>query len=73
MAYVNSPFGIIFSQTLFGLGSAGCGTAVVLGAVGRSVKASNRTLSLGIVMAAGSFGQFLMVPFISFLIELVGW
>ncbi len=73
MASVDSPFGIIFSQTLFGLGSAGCGTAVVLGAVGRSVKESNRTLSLGIVMAAGSFGQFIMVPFISFLIELVGW
>ncbi len=73
MANVNSPFGIIFSQILFGLGSAGCGTAVVLGAVGRSVKVTNRTLSLGIVMAAGSFGQFIMVPFISFLIELVGW
>jgi predicted MFS family arabinose efflux permease len=41
--------------------------------VGRSVKVENRTLSLGIVMAAGSFGQFIMVPFIGYLIEFVGW
>ena len=62
MSNVQTSFDIIASQTLYGLGAAGCGTAVVLGAVGRSVKVENRTLSLGIVMAAGSFGQFLMVP-----------
>ena len=73
MANIQGPIGIIASQTIFGLGSAGCGTAVVLGAVGRSVKATNRTLSLGIVMAAGSFGQFMMVPIISYLIEIFGW
>ena len=73
MANIQGPFGIIASQTIFGLGSAGCGTAVVLGAVGRSVQSSNRTLSLGIVMAAGSFGQFMMVPIISYLIEILGW
>ena len=73
MSNVDGSFNIIGSQTLFGFGSAGCGTAVVLGAVGRSVAVSNRTLSLGIVMAAGSFGQFIMVPIISYLIEIFGW
>tara|TARA_Y100000590_G_scaffold453764_1_gene599415 strand:- start:1947 stop:3164 length:1218 start_codon:yes stop_codon:yes gene_type:complete len=73
MSNIVGPFSIIASQTLFGLGSAGCGTAVVLGAVGRSVKTENRTLSLGVVMAAGSFGQFIMVPVISYLIEILGW
>ena len=73
MSNIQGAFSIIASQTLFGLGSAGCGTAVVLGAVGRSVKTENRTLSLGIVMAAGSFGQFIMVPVISYLIEILGW
>ena len=73
MSNIQGPFSVIASQTLFGLGSAGCGTAVVLGAVGRSVQAANRTLSLGIVMAAGSFGQFLMVPIIGYLIEILGW
>ena len=73
MSNIEGAFSIIGSQTLFGLGSAGCGTAVVLGAVGRSVKVENRTLSLGVVMAAGSFGQFMMVPIISYLIEIFGW
>tara|TARA_Y100001970_G_scaffold80102_1_gene101745 strand:- start:4406 stop:5623 length:1218 start_codon:yes stop_codon:yes gene_type:complete len=73
MANVDSSFDIIGSQFLFGLGGAGCGTAVVLGAVGRSVKTKNRTLALGVVMAAGSFGQFLMVPFIAYLIKVFGW
>ena len=73
MSNLQGAFSIIGSQTLFGLGSAGCGTAVVLGAVGRSVKVENRTLSLGVVMAAGSFGQFIMVPIISYLIVTFGW
>ena len=73
MAHVNSSFEIIASQAIFGLGAAGCGTAVVLGAVGKSVQAENRTLSLGIVMAAGSLGQFLLVPLAGFLIQISDW
>jgi MFS family permease len=73
MANVQTSFDIIGAQALCGFGAAGCGTAVVLGAVGRSVKVENRTLSLGIVMAAGSFGQFALVPFTGYLIELVSW
>ena len=73
MAHVNSSFEIIASQAIFGLGAAGCGTAVVLGAVGKSVKEKNRTLSLGIVMAAGSLGQFLLVPLAGFLIQISDW
>ncbi len=73
MVNVENSFDLIGSHILFGLGGAGCGTAVVLGAVGRSVKPANRTLALGVVMAAGSFGQFIMVPLIGYLIELLGW
>ena len=73
MSKLDSAFDIIGSQALFGIGAAGCGTAVVLGAVGRSVKIENRTLSLGVVMAAGSFGQFVMVPIVSYLIQKFGW
>ena len=35
MANVNTSFDIIASQAIFGFGAAGCGTAVVLGAVGK--------------------------------------
>ncbi len=73
MAHVNTSFDIIASQAIFGLGAAGCGTAVVLGAVGKTVKEQHRTLSLGIVMAAGSLGQFILVPFAGFLIEVSDW
>jgi len=73
MANVQTSFDIIGAQALCGFGAAGCGTAVVLGAVGRSVKVENRTLSLGVVMAAGSFGQFAVVPFTGYLIELFSW
>jgi len=73
MAHVDSSFEIIASQAIFGLGAAGCGTAVVLGAVGKSVQEKNRTLSLGIVMAAGSLGQFLLVPLAGFLIQIADW
>ena len=73
MSKVQSSLEIIISQAIFGLGSAGCGTAVVLGAVGKAVEEKNRTLSLGIVMAAGSLGQFLIVPLAGFLINLSGW
>ena len=73
MSNVQGAFDIMGSQIIFGFGCAGCGTAVVLGAVGRSVYHSNRTLALGVVMAAGSFGQFIMVPTISYLIEILGW
>ena len=64
---------LIFSQAIFGLGCAGCGTAVVLGAVGKTVLEKNRTLALGLVMAAGSLGQFLIVPLTGILIAASDW
>ena len=73
MSHVNNLFDIIIAQSVFGLGSAGCGTAVVLGAVGKTVSVKSRTLALGIVMAAGSLGQFLIVPFAGYLITTNGW
>jgi len=73
MSNIETSIDIIGSQSLFGFGAAGCGTAVVLGAVGRTIQTANRTLALGVVMAAGSFGQFVMVPFIGYLIESFGW
>jgi len=56
-----------------GFGCAGCGTAVILGAVGKAVTGKNQTLALGVVMAAGSLGQFLIVPFTGMLIEMSSW
>jgi predicted MFS family arabinose efflux permease len=45
----------------------------VFGVVGRAVPAEKRTAALGIVGAAGSFGQFIMLPYGQSLISALGW
>ena len=72
-ANVESAFDIIGSQSLIGLGSAGVGTSVVLGAVGRTARDENRTFYLGIVMAGGSFGQFIILPIATIFIDWFQW
>ena len=64
---------LLLSQSIFGFGCAGCGTAVILGAVGKAITGKYQTLALGVVMAAGSLGQFLLVPLAGYLIEINGW
>ena len=73
MSLVEGSILLIVSQIIFGFGCAGCGTAVILGAVGKAVTGKYQTLSLGVVMAAGSLGQFLIVPLTGFLIEMSDW
>lgn len=74
MAYATSA--LIFSLTagvLIGLAQAGTTYAIVYGVIGRNVAASKRSWAMGITAAAGSFGQFLMVPTEGFLISSLGW
>jgi len=73
MSLVDGTFLLILSQIIFGFGCAGCGTAVILGAVGKAVIGKNQTLALGVVMAAGSLGQFLIVPLAGIMIEMSDW
>lgn len=58
---------------LVGLGSAGCGMWIVYAATARAVAPQRRTLALGIVSAAGSFGQFAMVPIGQAFLDAYGW
>ena len=57
------------------LGTAQSGTtyAVVYGVIGRNVAPEKRSWAMGITAAAGSFGQFLMVPIEGGLIAAFGW
>jgi predicted MFS family arabinose efflux permease len=74
MAHATSA--LTFSLTagvLIGLAQAGTTYAVVYGVIGRNVPASKRSWAMGIAAAAGSFGQFLMVPTEGFLINQFGW
>jgi formylglycine-generating enzyme required for sulfatase activity len=45
-----------------GIAQAGTTYAVVYGVIGRNVPAERRSWAMGVTAAAGSFGQFLMVP-----------
>lgn len=67
---------LLFALTtgvLIGAAQAGTTYAVVYGVIGRQVDPSRRSWAMGVAAAAGSFGQFLMVPVEGFLILNTGW
>ena len=74
MAYADTPW--LFSLSagaLIGMAQAGTTYAVIYGVIGRNVSAEKRSWAMGVAAAAGSFGQFLMVPTEGFLISHFGW
>jgi MFS family permease len=58
---------------LIGAAQAGTTYAVIYGVIGRQLPAERRSWAMGVAAAAGSFGQFLMVPVEGWLIESLGW
>ena len=58
---------------LIGVAQSGTTYAVVYGVIGRNVAPAKRSWAMGLAAAAGSFGQFLMVPVESALIGHLGW
>jgi MFS family permease len=58
---------------LAGMGLACTGFSPVFGVVGRAFSPAKRTLALGVASSAGSFGQFLMLPYGQTLITHMGW
>ena len=74
MAHAATPLTFALSTgVLIGIAQAGTTYAVVYGVIGRNVSAERRSWAMGITAAAGSFGQFLMVPTEGFLISQFGW
>ncbi len=74
MATSSDPLGMhLGAGVLIGFGLAGCSFNVVLGAFGKLLPESWRTLSFGAGTAAGSFGQFVFAPATSALIAGAGW
>lgn len=74
MAVASTP-GILYLSTglLIGFGLSGTSFAVLLSVVGRSVAPEKRSMAMGIASAAGSFGQFAMLPGTLGLIQWLGW
>jgi predicted MFS family arabinose efflux permease len=58
---------------LIGAAQAGTTYAVIYGVIGRQIPADKRSWAMGVAAAAGSFGQFLMVPVEGWLISSFGW
>lgn len=58
---------------LIGLALGCTGFSIVFGVVGRAVPPHKRTAAMGVIGAAGSFGQFVMLPYGQTLISSLGW
>lgn len=74
MALSTTPAALSLSAgLLIGLGLSGTSFSVLLGAVGQAAPVEKRSMAMGIAAAAGSFGQFVMLPGSLALIAGLGW
>jgi len=83
LLYVIGLLGMAWSSTgsgfaasagfMIGIAQSGVTYSVVFSAMGKLLPAERRSWAMGIVAAAGSFGQFLMVPVAAGLISGLGW
>jgi len=58
---------------ILGLALSATSFSVLLSAVGRAAPPEKRSLAMGIASAAGSFGQFIMLPSTLLLLQNYGW
>jgi predicted MFS family arabinose efflux permease len=74
MAHAVSPAWLTLTAgVMIGAAQAGTTFAIVFGVIGRNIPAEKRSWAMGVVSSAGSFGQFLLVPSSTYLIQHVGW
>lgn len=64
---------VLSAGVLVGIGLSGTTFPIVFGAVNRAMPPERRSMAMGITMAVGSFGQFVMLPGSFWLIETFGW
>jgi MFS family permease len=63
----------LVAGVLLGLAQSCTTYSVIYGVIGRNADAAQRSSAMGIVAAAGSFGQFLMLPLERELLAAFGW
>ncbi len=74
MALTTTPLTFMLTAgILIGAAQAGTTYAVIYGVIGRNIDPAKRSWAMGVAAAAGSFGQFLMVPTEGYLISTFGW
>ena len=74
MSLVSTPIGMhLNSGLLIGMALGGTSFGIILAVIGRTVPPENRSFAMGIATAAGSFGQFALLPVTQFLITRFDW
>ena len=74
MAHAATPLMMVLTAgVLIGTGLSGVTFSVVSGVLGRSYPPEKRSMALGISAAAGSFGQFALLPLTQWLLSHIGW
>lgn len=74
MAYASTPLAFILGMgVLIGLGMSATTFNIVFGCLVRAFPAGRRSMVLGVASAAGSFGQFALLPVTLVLIAWQGW
>ena len=74
MANATAPWlFIVTAGVLIGTGLSGVTFSVISGVLGRKYPPEKRSMALGISAAAGSFGQFAVLPLTQWLLTHVGW
>jgi MFS family permease len=74
MAFAQTPLAMHFAAGLLvGAALSGATFATVLAVVGRTVAPERRSTALGVATAAGSFGQFALLPVNQLLISALDW
>jgi predicted MFS family arabinose efflux permease len=74
MAYAHTPLAFVLTGgVLIGAGLSGVTFSVISGVLGRAFPPEKRSLAIGISAAAGSFGQFAVLPLTQWLLSHVGW
>ena len=74
MAHATTPLMMVLTAgVLIGTGLSGVTFSVVSGVLGRAFPPEKRSMALGISAAAGSFGQFAVLPLTQYLLTHIGW
>src|SRR5947207_6582105 len=74
MAHAATPLMMVLTAgVLIGTGLSGVTFSVVSGVLGRAFPPEKRSMALGISAAAGSFGQFALLPLTQWLLSHIGW
>ncbi len=74
MAHASTPLMLVLTAgVLIGTGLSGLTFSIVAGVLGRRYPPEKRSMVLGISAAAGSFGQFAMLPATHYLLTTLGW